>query len=234
MKVIKRENEFGLIFTLETFPKRFTISFGGTLDLYWSINNIGKTESNECNYEYFIINKENYKVYQLFETLFYEIENIEIFEFSDGIPLYLCTEEEKKLYLKQRMKEVEEEKKRYRLYNKSNYNELFDPSSKTITWYSDETSVKVANFLKIRKIEDIFKIEFHTQQSIKGYESEYNFLSLIPIRFRNSGSRYNPFNQIFMKMYKSLESIDDIDDEGHQIHIEEYLFNQEKTKRLTR
>ena len=46
------------------------------------------------------------------------------------------------------------------------------------------------------------------------------------IRISNSGSRYAPFNIVFMRMFTKLQDIDDINDYGHQIHIEEYLYNQ--------
>ena len=43
------------------------------------------------------------------------------------------------------------------------------------------------------------------------------------IRFRNSGSRYEPFNICFMQMYNELKNYDS---NCHQIHIEEYLYKQ--------
>ena len=52
--------------------------------------------------------------------------------------------------------------------------------------------------------------------------------SYIPIRFRNSGSFYNPFNVLFMRMHNKMKKIDDVNDIGHQIHIEEYLYNKQK------
>ena len=66
---------------------------------------------------------------------------------------------------------------------------------------------------------------------MKGYEEEYNLENTISIRFRNSGSRYAPFNIIFMKMYLNLQKIDDVNDYGHQMHIEEHL---NKIKKLNK
>ena len=40
----------------------------------------------------------------------------------------------------------------------------------------------------------------------------------ISIRFRNSGSLYDPFNMIFMRMFNKLQNYDP---EYHQIHFEE-------------
>lgn len=52
------------------------------------------------------------------------------------------------------------------------------------------------------------------------------------IRFRNSGSRYEPFNMVFMRMFLQLQKVDDISDYGHQIHIEEYLYKKSLVKKI--
>lgn len=126
--------------------------------------------------------------------------------------------------------DFEEDKDRYRVYNRSNYQELFDEENKTITWYSDETAHEVANYLKIVKENDCFVITFNIQEYIEGYDRDFASLYYIPIRFRNSGSRYDPFNVIFMRMYEKLKKINDVNEYGHQIHIEEYLYEQEQQK----
>ena len=51
----------------------------------------------------------------------------------------------------------------------------------------------------------------------------------ITIRFRNSGSRYDPFNIIFMRLYQGLCNLDY---EYHQIHIEEYLQESKIKKKV--
>ena len=216
MKVIKHENEFGLIISFQEFEKQFDVSFGGNLDLYWTIHS--KNE-NDC-YE-FIITKENYGVFRLFEELFDDIENINIY--TDPT-IYMETDEEIQDYIN----ELEYEKNQYRLYNYSNYNELFDKEANTITWYSDETNHEVANILKIKKEKESFRLEFSIQPHKEEYDRDFNSLNYIPIRFRNSGSSYAPFNLIFMRMYEKMKQIDDINDYGHQIHIEEYLYNKSK------
>ena len=68
------------------------------------------------------------------------------------------------------------------------------------------------------------------KDNIEGYDRDFASLYYIPIRFRNSGSRYDPFNIIFMRMYERLKKIDDVNDYGHQIHMEEYLYEKEKAK----
>lgn len=229
MKVIKHENEFGLIISFQELDKQFEVSFGGNGDLYWTI--LSKNVNDDNN---FIITKENYEVYRLFEELFDDIENIKIFDDEEYITFYLKTEEEKQEYIKNQKDEIEYEKNKYRLFNLSNYNELFDKENNVITWYSDETSHEVANILKIKKENESFELEFYIQPYIEGYDRDFNSLYHIPIRFRNSGSSYDPFNIVFMRMYEKMKQVDHVNDYGHQIHIEEYLYNQNKIKKLTK
>ena len=229
MKVIKQENEFGLIISFKELDKQFDVSFSGNGDLYWTICSENVNDDNN-----FIITKENYEVYRLFEELFDDIENIKIFDDEEYITFYLKTEEEKQEYIKNQKAEIEYEKNKYRLFNLSNYNELFDKENNTITWYSGETNHEVANILKIRKENESFELEFYIQPYIEGYDRDFNSLYHIPIRFRNSGSSYDPFNIVFMKMYEKMKQVYDISDYGHQIHIEEYLYNQNKIKKLTK
>jgi len=221
MKVIKNETQFGLTILFDDENKFLTVTFGGNGDLYWSIHCKNDTDKK------IIITKENYSVYALFEQLFTDVENINIF-YEIDIPFHIETLEEKNEYLKDRKQELENEKKGYRLFNRSNYNELYDNDNKTITWYSDETAHEVANILKIKKIDDTFVVEFFTQPYIKGYDRDFHSKYYIPIRFRNSGSRYDPFNIFFMRMYHKMHELDDVNDIGHQINVEEYLYNKEK------
>ena len=209
MKLVKTNTRDGLDACFyENEDCYFRIFFGGNLDLYWSIHSNNRTVDNDSKTDTFTITKENYKLYSLFDDLYSDIKEINLFE------------------------DFKEDKDRYRLYNMSNYQELFDEESKTITWYSDETAHAVANYLTIKKEEDSFVLTFNIQDYIEGYDKDFASLYYIPIRFRNSGSRYSPFNVIFMRMYERLKDIDDVNDYGHQIHMEEYLY--EKSKSLTK
>ena len=190
---------------------KLDILFCGNLDLYFII--YGK------NINEFTITKENMTIYNLFDNLYNDIENINIYD-EEHIPIYIETEEEQNEYLKERKDE-------YRLHNRSNYNELFNKENKTITWYSDETAKEVANYLKIIKEDEDFKLEFYTRPYIEGYDRDFNSKYSITIRFRNSGSRYKPFNACFMRLFNNLQ----IYDPGyHQITIEEYNQRVKKLK----
>ena len=210
MKVIKENSEFGLKVSLCEEDMFLTISFCGNLDLYWSLHSKDTSKDNT-----FVITKENFGIYKLFLELYDDIENINIFD-------YEYTDFDFS---------IEDAKNMYRDNNKSNYNELFNKEDKTITWYSDETAHEVANILKIKKEDERFIIKFYVQKDIKGYSHDFKSLHYIPIRFRNSGSSYDPFNCLFMKMYNKMNEIDDVNDIGHQIHFEEYVYRKKLVNR---
>ena len=90
----------------------------------------------------------------------------------------------------------------------------------------------IAFGLKIKKMDNIFRVEFSSQPHIDGYDEELNQPGYMSIRFCNSGSRYAPFNILFMRMFNKLQEVDDVNDYGHQIHIEEYLYNNDKQKNI--
>lgn len=220
MQVNLKDNEYGSKdIYLITENKILIIMFGGTGDLYWIIRSNDCKKNKDYSYD-FEITKENYQVYTLFEQLLDDIKNINLYDRKEtDFPPYIETDEEKKEYIE----ELKLNKKRYKKYNMSYYNDLFDEEKNIITRVSDETGFEVANKVQIKKDEDTFKIKFFTQPYIEGYERENNILGLMGIRFRNSGSRYDPFNFVFMRMYLKLQQIDDVNDYGHQIHMEEYL-----------
>ena len=92
-----------------------------------------------------------------------------------------------------------------------------------IVWYSDELHEEIASKLTIEKEDEIFKVIFEkSKEWYDGIPITYS------IRFRNSGSRYRPFNISFMSMYNNLKKYNP---ENHQIHIEEYLYKQKKLKK---
>ena len=203
MKVVKQENEFGLNIVVGDKSKYLAFTFAGNGDLYWSIHtrdNVNKS---------IVIDKENYELYRLFDQLFVDMDNVNIFNNSPFGG-------DRNTYIK---------------YNISNYNNLYDRDNKVITWYSDEVNDCVSNILKIRKEEESFRVDFYTQEDKKGYDRDFKNSNYIPIRFRNSGSKYEPFNMMFMRMYNKMYRLDDVKDDNHQVHMEEYLYNNKKKVR---
>jgi len=229
MKLTKEYDTFGMNIHLEEGNKYITFSYRGNLDLYITYHN---RDGEDTSPREFIITKENYSVFHLFEQLFIDIDTINIFGEDEDIPFYIEDEKEKQQYLEEERKYREEQKMRYRKYNAAHYNDLYNPKTNTITWYSDETAHAVGNILTIKKEKEAFKLTFNIQEHIDGYDDDFHTAYYVPIRFRNSGSSYDPFNCIFIKMYNNMQEIDDIHDIGHQIHIEEYLYEQ--TLKLTK
>ena len=221
MKVEKRKTEFGTNISFIEGNDTLIMSFGGNLDFYMAIRSKEAGDSHE-----FTITKENYYVYSLFERLYNDIRNINLPHMNDEhIPYYVETDEDLKEYLKEREEKIEETKKNYRECNLSHYNDLYNSETDTITWYSDETSYKVSNYVTINKIDDTFKLNFSIQEYIEGYNYDFHTPHYIAVRFSNSGSLYEPFNDLFMKLYIDMCKTDDINDYGHQMNIEEYLYN---------
>ena len=230
MKVEKEDNRFGLRIHVTEGDKYLSFTFGGNGDLYWSIHSKDK-ELNDSKYEYFIITNENYGLYNLFNKLYDDIENINLYDNDDDMYWFINDNEEQIAYMKRKEEDRLIYKSLCREYNKSHYNDLFNKEEKTITWHSDEVAWEVSNIVKITKLEDSFKIEFFVQDYKEGYDEDFHSLYYIPIRFRNSGSSYDPFNILFMNMYNNMKYLDDYNDINHQIHIEEYLY-REKNKKL--
>lgn len=233
MRFIKEEKEDGNIYTLvESKDKKLRIFYGGTFDLYWSLNdNELDIEEDKSSSSTFIITKENFALFNEFKKLFNDIDNINLYDEDEYIPFEFDTVKEKEEYIENRRKEHEEEKRLYRERNHHHYNDLFDKEKRIITWVSDETCFITGNILKIKENSDSYVLEFSTQPFVDGYESDFKTATSIPIRFRNSGSTYYPFNRFFMNMYNNLKDIDDTYDYGHQIDVEEYLYNKDKVLR---
>lgn len=206
MEVFKRKSDFGSIITMIDGTKRFQIAYGGNFDLYWSI--IDSNVKEETNYESFAITKENYYIYDAFETLYNDIKTCNIYEeddiFDSYKPSYLDEDEDMKQRTLERLKRVQ--------------GRLFIDNA--IIWYSDDGDYEFDEIVKISKVGDSFLVEFIKTDKFDKDEVHYlPFYHLgISIRFRNSGCRYEPFEMPFMKMYNRLC---EYNPDFHQIHMEE-------------
>lgn len=105
------------------------------------------------------------------------------------------------------------------------HSSLTDPNNpyslikgKSIVWHSDEFEYDKASKVSITPGEDVYYITFEKSK-------DKSFFITFAIRFRNSGSRYNPYNIEFMHMYNNLKTYDP---DNLQIHMEEYLFHVKK------
>lgn len=188
--------------------KVLNIFFGGNGDLYFYANKINFDDEEQIvNFE---ITKENYELYYLFERLYNQIINSEIYRIVE-IQLEFYDEDE-----------LEEKRKNYQEWNSelkrsSSYTDLVHNG--VISWRHDEQIYEEANILNIYKEKEQYRLEFIPKSKELSH--------YIDIRFRNSGSRYHPFHLPFMELYQSLQ---EMDLEYHQIHMEEYLYQKKYTK----
>ena len=189
-------------FKITTENGSFDIMFGGNLDLYWYY----WPEENYKDWplaKTFTISKENYFIYQKLDELYKNIKEQKPYQSKD-----------------ENVSTVFDSSK---LINESpsaqySYKNLFQNG--IIKWYSDDAPLEEASMLEIKSQEDKYIITFH-----QGKE-DFGFPTYV-IRFRNSGSRYEPYNFAFMNMYNSLS---EYNPNYHQIHIEEYLYNKKLQK----
>jgi len=202
VNITKNKTQFGYEFNISTHGGVFKIFFGGNLDLYWTCFG----DKDDLEKELFVT-KENYFLFSLFEELYNGILNYEVIsidEFTDFDGNF------KDCY--DRYVEYKEGLKRSDGFN--NNRPFVDG---VIEWYSDDRWDDNPSVLRIEKKEDVYKIIFR-----KGIGGMY---STFAVRFRNSGSSYDPYNVLFMKMYRKLEMYDQ---DYHQIHMEEYLYDKNR------
>lgn len=192
-------------FKIITDDGNFNIMFGGNLDLYWFY--WPKENINDWPlFKKITITKENYFLYQKIDELY---ENIKAQR-----PYQKNEKDEYATFLEEiDLSNLNESKETDYAYEK-----LFQDG--IIKWYSDDAPLEEASRVEIEKIEEAYAITFY-----QGKE-EYNFPTF-SVRFRNSGSRYQPYNFTFMDMYNCLS---EYDPNYHQIHIEEYLYTKKLQK----
>lgn len=213
-------------FNISKDNKTLEIIFGGNGDLYWIIDNkdIDPQTYKEHRQilespqkETFIITKENYYIYSLFEKLIEEIKEAKIFLQQEDD--YFADYEDFSETSEERCNRKNNELKSYFRY-KLLYNEGI------ICWHSDESTYEDATRVKIYKLNDDIILDF-SRPPVKREEWIYHISGRMSIRFRNSGSTYDPFNVIFMRMFHKLQ---DYNPDYHQIHIEEIEYQKKLTR----
>ncbi len=201
--------------------KVLRIIFGGNLDLYWSLDTNKKyttyEEAIKELYDTFTITKENYQIYSLFKDLLDNIKSSNIFT---PICEPVLTEDDEVIELPPTHEELERTKRlNESLKEHGAYQRIID--GEAITWHSDEEPYEIADVLRMSEVDDCIVLEF-LRPELTGEKMGIRRPSTICIRFRNSGSYYDPFNIAFMRMYNELQKFDpEYDKEYHQIHIEE-------------
>jgi hypothetical protein len=208
--------------------KTLIISFGGNLDLYWTLrlNKEYETyeETQEEIYDIFTITKENYEIYSLFETLIKDVKDANVYtpnkicEINENneVEFYPPSYEEIKRTA-QRNEELKQEYGYQRIMNDN-----------CIEWHSDEEPYNIADVVKISQQDENILIEFY-RPKLTEEKFGMRFPGTVTIRFRNSGSYYHPFNFVFMRHFNKLQEFDPVlDNEFHQLHIEELTYQLKK------
>ena len=188
MEVQKIKSGFGyddIVLIQDNLKLKIELGFNG--DLYWYIQYSEKQE-NKVTFE---ISKKESEMYNIFSELYEIIKNREIYKVN-SYELEFCETEEEKKELYERKRNLNENASVY-----INYNLLFQ--DKTISWHSDSTIYDEANIVNISKTEEKIILEFILYNKDMADEDS--------IRFSNSGSRYKPFNLVFMEMFQKLQQI---------------------------
>lgn len=207
MTVSKSKNEYNMYdILIEDGTKKLNIYFCGNLDLYWSLYDINGFQ-NPCE---IVITKENYRIYELFLTLYNDIKNCNVRkEYEDCIERCTTLEE-----LEEYKRSVIEYNNSLRVREENSEQRLFKDG--VVEWHSDDFAYEDGHVLKIiKKDEDSFIIRLESNE--KEVYGRYS------IRIRNSRSGHKPFNMLFMEMYNKLQAYDS---EETQIHIEEYMYQK--------
>lgn len=195
-------------YELRDNDKSMILSFQGNLDFYMSAISYKDNRDKKIS---FTITKENYAIYSLFDELFRDVEECNIFSVDETRLEFMDDEDEIKEYY-ERIERMNNDLKTYSAYKRLIKRNL-------ITWKSDDRDYGEPDFVKIYRGEDAFYITFVRQ-------SEELHMGTV-VRFRNSGSSYDPFNIPFMKFFNKLQ---EYDPEYHQIHIEEVILQKKLTK----
>ncbi len=174
-------------------------------DLYFALKSSGKREID------FNITKENMVIYQLFDELYNDIKNANIYKLS-AIELANYSVREIRRY------ESKKQEKNRLLKASKAYLKLVNDN--IITWISDDSlsvNYNTADALRITKENDQFNLLFTY------YDYEPSLVRAISVK--NTGSRYSPFNSAIFDFFLKLQQYDP---DYHQISMEEYLYSQQK------
>lgn len=197
-KRVKIDNNGWYNYFFQNGENELGILFGGNGDLYFNSGFIHDREEAT-----FIADKQNMFLYSLLEEMFEDYEKCDVFKVYETS---LETPEE----LQEKIERINNMNKK--LKESSLYKRVYQDNQ--ITWVSDDsvsTELEESNTVRIIKEDERFVFHFTYK--------EKDLIRSNSIRFRNSGSRFEPFNLIMMKFFNKLQ---EYVPEYHQIHIEEF------------
>lgn len=231
MEVTRQKGtESGFDYSIQKDNKILRIVFASNLDLYWTLTNLDADKSLDNlydeQYETFLITRENNYIYELFKKLIEDIKTPRVYE---PAPKVEGTDPEIAELLEE-MNHGESEEERCNRWNEElkkseRYRKLYD--GENIRWHSDDDYYADADRVMISELDDTILLEFYRPENTLKTLG-FRIPGTLTIRFRNSGSTYDPLNIVFMKMYQQLQQYDP---DNHQIHIEEIEY-QKKLKKV--
>jgi len=207
---------------LKRGKQELNIDFSGALDLHFALKNCKENNT-------FIIGKDNYGVWLLFDKLYKEVMSGQVFNPISDLEINMLIDECELMdedyheALKEKILKYEENKKQ-ELKNGIRTGLIADDN---IIWRCDDFDIEVAPYVIIEKTNEIYKLTFDVPKFERKLDTfEESLLkdkNTISVRIRNSGSRYYYFNGPFMRLFHSLQELaTDIP----QISIDEYLIDK--------
>lgn len=200
--------------------KEFIITFGGNLDLYFTLNNFLEDPT-------FYIGIDNYELYKIFDTLYKDVMSGNVLSDEEDNDLFTLFDEEESL--EEKIKRNEEYQRR--ALDLAHRTGLI--TDDTIVWISDDYPHDVAPYFKIERLDNAYKISFLLPPKPRNLRGEERYIfsdyedGYVSIRLRNDGSTYQIFNVPFMKVFNSLL---EMELDNPQIHMAEYLLDKELEK----
>ncbi len=189
---IKREKDSLGYYTISLLKDdiQFRIYFGGNGDLYWDILNMRNMDSSD---EFFILDKSDGAIYELFYKLYMRVINHQVFQVREVDKSFCRTEEDvKKLY-----KKIEKDNEE--LYSHAYFKDLC--SDGCVVYHSDNEPYETGNRLTMFLDEASGELSIEINRVSRGYD-------FLDVCFTHSGSRYSPFDLAFYEHYSDLCEID--------------------------
>ena len=225
-----REDCYGKVI-LKQGKKEMQVIYAPNLDVYLALNNFQDDPT-------FVIGKDNTLLYNLFDKLYLDIINFNVYPLNVDEIVERAEFMEQDYHTVLRDEEIYHKNFKKRLKDIAKYEGFIKKGE--IIWMSDDYPVEVAPEFRIKKLENAYVFTFNNYKFKKGannhfYDIYLNDKEFISVRVRMSGSRYDPFNVLFMELFSKLKEMTFY--ESLQIGIEEYLIlnkvkDEESLKRI--
>lgn len=163
--------------------------YGDNGDLY--IDFFGKTWKDESNNRCGTFTISDESLLPLFSQLYDDIIQCSVFD-VDSLSLSMCETEDEKSALKSNV-----QKRNENLKSGEHYKALVQGES--IVWHSDNRPIGKANSVKIERKDGHIVLTFVSNPS-----DDFGF----SVRICTSGSKYDPFEIPFLRLYNNLISLD--------------------------